>query len=629
MPSTRPVESFGEAVERFPGIDNLEPTALGRFAFHAARHSPPDDFLKTIPGEEKAEWHDEVQDVLMRVREWRAGYSQTGTIPSRAELAQSIANEADARQQSWNVKVILKSASADEGLTFVTGLLEQGEYFIQSELASSPLFPDGRTAREPWTAAQNPETREITIPYGTKLVGGKSYEVTSQIQRYLDDVYPNKKATETIRQVVANIEPIDIDHFENLRAGYGAKAAGLLTYKEKTDQINAQLDKTSNSVELDIPPFVAVNVAMYEAWLAGDKDAFEKMLDKVNERAVGLDSGSIFSKSQGLVAIRSSAVKSEDGDEHTGAGVYKSVAVDPKDKDAFRKAVEEVYASARSESALSYQRSIGVTDEIMGLVIQQYLETIGRDSGREENFYGHANSAGANPNMIDLHTQLGDLIYDRAAVAANLLMKDGSNRRESTYLHTHPDHSSDISWAISKTDSIPHAVLIAEQLFGKPMQIEFVNKSIVQVRPIKVESSGQMIDFPEDLDPIAECSAVGVGDVELDRLDPDDDNSGKTGFITFWREYAFTMTRNHAGYDAFPKEGAVLIMNPSSSGHIQAICREKGLLCLFPKQGESIEHVDDAIREEIDAGDTKVRLRFVADGYKAKIYSANETKEVS
>ncbi len=51
MISMNPVESYGELVERFPGIDELAPEALGRFAFHAARNQPPEEFEYHDTGE--------------------------------------------------------------------------------------------------------------------------------------------------------------------------------------------------------------------------------------------------------------------------------------------------------------------------------------------------------------------------------------------------------------------------------------------------------------------------------------------------------------------------------------------------------------------------------------------------
>jgi len=591
MISTAPVESFGNLVERFPGIDKLDPTAVGRFAFHAAIHAPTEDFRYHQTGEEYAEWHHEVRDILSVTENWR--YEQSGL--SRLEMAQNLVRQKQKELEAAALSDTLENASADEGYGIVMGILERDGYRVRTDMASSPLFPDGRTKHSSLADAHDQDSGRLYIPYGSELVDKDGRELDGRLKRYLEEGYPIKKAKEGIAKEIDNLGEIDTNELERLRQIYGTKAANLLVFENKVAELNAALESDSNVTKIDIPPFTAVSVEMYEAWL-NNPSLFYEMCELARQDALNLRAASRYGESADIVAIRSSAVKSEDGDEHSGAGVYKSIAVDPSDKDAFRKAVEEVYASTRSHAALTYQQGMGVSDELMGLVIQQYKDKQ-LSGSRNEVFFGHANGRGANKNLLEIHTDAGVLLYDRPAVEAALLLDERGNERGGL-LHTHPDHDSKLRDAIYPTAEVPHAVVLAEKLFGKTMQVEFVNNSIVQVRPLRITSPEVAISFPEELTALVESAASGFGDMELEKLDEMDDNSDRKGFLLFWREYEFSLGRGHAGYDAFPKEGAVIILQPSSSGHIQAICREKGLMCFYPKNGNRIDHIEDTFYEE-------------------------------
>ncbi len=195
----------------------------------------------------------------------------------------------------------------------------------------------------------------------------------------------------------------------------------------------------------------------------------------------------------------------------------------------------------------------------------------------------------------------------------------------SDLLHSHPDHNNTpLRESVYRAGAIPHAVVLAEKLFGKPMQIEFADNAIVQVRPLHVVR-GENVAFPDN-EAIGNFAATGLGDMELEMLDERSDNLDKKGFVVFHTEYMFTVGNYHSGYRAFPKEGAVIIIEPSVSGHIQAICREKGLLCFYPKNGESVddflENIWGDTTEYQEGPAENIKLRFVADGYKGRIYRA-------
>jgi len=614
-----PVESYPQLVEKFPGIDHTEPQALGRLAFYAAVHALPDEFMSASSFDEGHEpWHSEVSDVLYAVDSW----SEDNIGISRLEMATRIRDRKLTEQKITLLSESLDSLASDQGLDLLLEFLKEGNYRVSTEVAPSPLFPEGRTAYKAVHEYIDPKTKDLHIPYHSAVVDINDEPLDSRLNDYLETEYPMRKSVEEAGIVLGDLEMISTEEFEELRSQYGAKAAGLMCFKKRSDLINKALETTANTITVKIPPFIPVDVAMYEAWLV-DPSSIDSAIEKLRKDIIGLTESDYYGDTMGFVVIRSSAVKSEDGDTHTGAGVYESIAVDPSDSVEFQKAVDAVYASTTSQAALTYQNGIGVEEESMGLVVQQYSETQGkrtrdRDS---DSFFGHANSVGQNPNLVEVNTNAGELIYDGVALRGQPLITDMYSVGQ--FLHTHPDHDTPLRSATRRVGDIAHVVVVAEKLFGKPMQVEFVNSTVVQVRPLVIKTQESEVTFPDDLIPVSEVAAVGVGDLELEKLSLRGDNTDKRGFLVFEREYEYTISRNHAGYAAFPEEGAVIIMRPSSSGHIQAICREKGLLCFYPNKNSSLGQIEDVLygdQEDYSDDASPVKLRFVADGYNGKIY---------
>lgn len=425
---------------------------------------------------------------------------------------------------------------------------------------------------------------------------------------------------------------------------YGAKAAALLCFEKRFMELLDTIGSGRSVTDMEIPPFTAASTDLYKAWKT-DTALFEEMVELVRQDALQLPSRFRYETDGGLVAIRSSAVWSEDGEYSSGAGVYASVAANPNDAAAFIEGIRAVFASVDSEDAISYRESRGIEYEEMGLVIQRYVEVQGGRTHRRDRscYWGHANSVGPNQNLVDIHTNEGVLMYDKNSILGGLMLDTpytGRHGNDNVHIHTHPDHDSPLYGAIRATDPVPHAVVLAEKLFGRPMQVEFVNKSIVQVRPLLNVQSGEAIDFPEDIYHVAVLASVGVGDMTLPYLDRSRDNTGKEGYIVFDEEYEYSIQgamaqmrgQRHVGYRAFPDRGVVVILNPSSSGHIQAICREKGLLCVYPPKndpnGTDWRELDELIFEQDGRFRTdtprNTQFRFVSDGYTARMYVVNQ-----
>jgi hypothetical protein len=415
---------------------------------------------------------------------------------------------------------------------------------------------------------------------------------------------------------VRNHAEVAISH-ERLREMYGAKAANLMFFPFGLDELHGtEYEQAAKSVV--IPSFVGVSTEVFDAWLL-DEPEYPQMLAAMNETAQQLADQS----NSGMVLVRSSAVYSEDGEDHTAAGVYKTVLVDPRDSKQFSDAVKAVYDSVYNPSAISYRQSIGVVDEKMGLIIQTYIcpETAG-----DEMPHGHINSRGTNPNIIEGHSQDGVLLFDRYK-SLNVLLQKATAGSTIELLHTTPDHRFRLHSRAKELEPAVRATLLAEEIFGREMQIEYAGDQIVQVRPLPVhsfEDNAETITFPEHASEITSSRAIGVGDVTLHALSRISDNEFQTGYVIFSTEEEFTENWDR-NTRALPESGAVIILNHSERGHLQTLCLERGLLCLYPdgKDDNRLANIGDFIAPSRPFGKSPdQRIRVVTDGYEGRIYQA-------
>lgn len=138
----------------------------------------------------------------------------------------------------------------------------------------------------------------------------------------------------------------------------GAKAAHL----ERLNAILCTMHEQGLLPNVEIPAFMSVPTDIYGRWKDGEgiDAAINEIQDWIAKN--GADKRYV---------VRSSAVFSEDG-EHTGAGMYESVLVSEQNNaEDLALAIERVYESLETESARAYRASIGVDNELMGLVVQE------------------------------------------------------------------------------------------------------------------------------------------------------------------------------------------------------------------------------------------------------------------
>lgn len=642
-----PVESFEDISQRFPGVEQLDPKAVGKFVFFSAGNFPEELYKAEVEAEDRhwrepqqETWKSEVTQLLVDVRRWRQE-RQLGSVTTRYGLAKSAEQAMILTQESTELVETLKTVDADTGFDAAADYLDKWGFKVGIDIAPSPLFPEGRYVRRPASDYVDREKRYSHFPYGkavfrTDASGNEAEHLDDTIKDYLDKDHAKLLIKQRIRDAFETLEGISPDVLQELREKYGAKSANLTVFKDVLERFYQAVGEEDGVQKIEIPPYKAIGTDMFEAW-ANEEPEYDAMLEEARQSAIKL-AGEAYG---GLVAIRSSAVYSEDGNEHTGAGIYHSAIVDPSDAAAFQEAVTKVYASTTSPDALAYQASCGVSRERMGLLLQAYVEEERGSMSRET--YGFINSRGANPNIIEAHTPVGTVLFDKPKLSPSLLLDrwhDGDD-----YLHSTPDHSKELRHMPNQVISAVHAALLAELLLQSPVQVEYVaGGQVVQVRPLPMKSfegSESNVSFPEDLQEIVRSKSIGIGDLVLEELDDHRDNSDKEGFVIFWSEYGFTdsYNRSHRGLSSLPNKGAVVILNHSDSGHIQTLCQEKGLMCFYPDSKLSEldglkDYLDDTRDSFVDddfeddfsepKSDQPRKLRFVADGYHGRIYSVLE-----
>jgi hypothetical protein len=154
---------------------------------------------------------------------------------------------------------------------------------------------------------------------------------------------------------------------------------------------------------------------------------------------------------------------------------------------------------------------------------------------------------------------------------------------------------------------------ILERVWGGSIQLEMVEEYLVQVRKITDRFSSEVIEFPDEQE-IARGSGVGTGDKTLKILRGKSNNWEKEGLVQFPTNWEWSVT----GSPYFlPKDGAVVVQtNGDGNGHLQTLCMEKGLICMYPR-GD---------REGAFIPDLKIgkEVRIVSNGIEARMYQVGD-----
>lgn len=436
---------------------------------------------------------------------------------------------------------------------------------------------------------------------------------------------------------------IDADH-ERIREEtlvHGAKTANLREMQRILPSLQAILRR--NCISIDIPAFESIPAAVFTNWKEG------KDIDEPLQAAYGWIA-------QREMYVRSSAVFSEDNDGATGAGVYDTVKIEAKAAfKEFKAAVLQVYASVESEHAVQYRKDIGVETEMMGITLQESADAqpYNPDGSYNDDYTelqkGFMNTSRAYaPGLMDVSTEDGlRPIFYKDRTENQLASGAMSGSKDMHY------YQPDLLWKHSgrfchEHERVAFLGCLLEKAYGVPVQCEFVAHGhtirLLQTRILPdAHKSTAKVTFP-DIEPLLVRDATGVINEELDILPYDRANNGKKGIVVFQRS---CLTSGIAPEQYFPAEGAVMILTPSkrNGGHIETLCIEKGLVCIFAS-GDYLETASAAVqygragyKEWMGAGETKLptitgigghtRVRVVCNGMEARIYPPAEKEKES
>lgn len=414
----------------------------------------------------------------------------------------------------------------------------------------------------------------------------------------------------------------DKERFDQLRLQYGAKAANLTILSEYVGDINKLRGRSRFfTVQLAVPDFKAVPVDLYRLWKEGKPldDALIPYFKWASELKVEDDHDSDDSIGSGYM-VRSSAVFSEDGENVTGAGVYKSIRVyKGATYEEFIDAVTKVYESTNSPQAQAYRTQHGIDKEEMGLVVQKYVSPRA-SSMHEQSQQGYANSKLSGvPGLMEVVTKTSRNFVKRKELdfflALDADMNEGAFRAAH---HFPPDQfkvNADLPIRIAQLTSV------VERIWGKDIQVEFVANfhkvNFVQVRELP-PSVSQLpeVQFPDE-QPIHTGASIGIGDMDLPVLEDYKNNNENIGVVVIQGNHMWTMGNNSY---CLPKEGAVIIAtNNGDFGHIQTLCAELGLVCVFPDVNEK-DKPTLQYRELLRFG----RIRIVSNGIEARLYPVGD-----
>lgn len=454
---------------------------------------------------------------------------------------------------------------------------------------------------------------ELETKDGGTTMGGFSIEEAVDAAQAVILRYPFEKR-------LSKLPTRDHERFDQLRFEYGAKAANLIVLSELVGDINRLRKDSLFGVKIAVPDFQTVPVDSYRAWREGK--LIDDLLQPYFDWAGALqedDRRYWDDPSPADYIVRSSAVFSEDGETVTGAGVYESVRVHGGATfEDFKGAVERVYESTESPQAQAYRAEHGIDREEMGLVIQKYVSPRDYYNGQSQEGYINSRLTGV-PQLMEVVTETSRNFIKRKELEFFLPLDAEMNERAFLATHHFPP---DIYKVIPDLPiRVAQLTYVAERIWGKDIQVEFVANgstiNFVQVRELPTSLTAQTVEihFPDE-QPVHTGASIGVGDMELPVLDNQDDNSEKAGIVIFGGNYGWTMRNNNY---RLPKEGAVVIYSSDGrSGHIQTLCAEKGLVCIFPDVNNDMFAPEGRELSELK------KVRVVSNGIEGRVYGYEE-----
>lgn len=412
----------------------------------------------------------------------------------------------------------------------------------------------------------------------------------------------------------------DKAEFNRLRIIFGAKAANLIMLQGAIEDVNILYEE--DDPKLRIPEFHEVPASLYVEWKSGK--SIDKKLEEYFKKVQSFNQ----TDNTAGVIVRSSAVHSEDGERVTGAGIYDSVPIlyEELNFNKFKSAVIDVYKSTDSAKAVAYRREHGIKDEQMGLILQNYL--LGDNEG-----YLNTQMPGV-PGLTEISTRKSRNFVKHKELdfyLASFIYAEGFKEAH----HFPPDNYRVVPQTLL---ALAQRASILERVWGNNIQLEFVTIddafgrakyiNLVQIRDIPAfqKTESKKIVFPKTK-PLHMDASIGIGDMKLNILSTHENNSDKTGVVVLAENEKWSIFGDER---VLPEKGAVVIQSSwGANGHIQTLCAEKGIVCIFPGDlsGSDYQGEKPRIRHYKKFIDEK-QVRVVSNGLEARVYRTKKTNNL-
>lgn len=335
------------------------------------------------------------------------------------------------------------------------------------------------------------------------------------------------------------------------------------------------------------------------------------------------------------VAVRSSAVVSEDNDSLTGAGIYDTFFLESwqLNPESLTDAVLKVYNSVNSDKAVEYRTNAGLDDERMAVVVQELSDDVGFVNGVMQSRL----QAVSKIIPISWSEEIGAVVEGVESSKITTAHFGRTQRYGYTDYKRIYTSGGDLSVGdIVKIDDLMISVILGlKKRYGKDFEAEFsanLEKGILnmlQIRPL-TNIVDKKITFPNKK-PIFTTGykgcCIGVGEYIGPMVFEDDVKEG-------WEEpahYAFVapslgkfieeiLPNLRTDYDALtPNKRAMVLTHGMSFGsHALTIAQERNILCIGKYQDFTKPYFTKSLKN------ISPNIHIVSDGLVGRVYEATE-----
>lgn len=193
---------------------------------------------------------------------------------------------------------------------------------------------------------------------------------------------------------------------------YGNKYNNLIKLREYVKLLE---NKNFNDFSIHVPKFIWLDISFFDLYIT-DINLFKVELKSFYEKVFE----EIKSFECNEIILRSSALYSEDSEEHFGAGLYSSLIIQKDSSfEKFLETVIKIYESLENNLAVVYRKKHNIENEKMGIVIQEYIPAKIVSAWNRDSFWEvwFLNSMWQNnKNIISIMQNWKSIILDRKKI---------------------------------------------------------------------------------------------------------------------------------------------------------------------------------------------------------------------